>query len=69
MHLLARAIAQAGSTEGPRIKAALEDLAGTYHGVTGVYAKPFSPTDHEAVKADRVIMGVVRNGVVTAPAR
>jgi branched-chain amino acid transport system substrate-binding protein len=45
MHLIARAIAQAGSTEGPRIKAALENLADTYLGVTGTYTRPFSRTD------------------------
>jgi branched-chain amino acid transport system substrate-binding protein len=67
MNLIARAIAQAGSTEGPRLRAALEDLEGTYEGVTGTYTRPFSPTDHEAVKAGRVTMGVVRGGVVLPP--
>jgi len=67
LYLIKMAIEQAGSTEGPKIKAALEDLAKTYEGVTGTYTKPFSPSDHEAVKAGNVMMGVVKGGVVTPP--
>jgi branched-chain amino acid transport system substrate-binding protein len=37
--------------------------------VTGTYTRPFSPTDHEAVKTANVAMGVVRDGSVTPPAR
>ena len=69
MYLIKMAIEQAGSTEGPKIKAALENLLNTYEGVTGTYAKPFSPTDHEAVKAEHVVMGVVKDGIVTPPAK
>ncbi|HVP66270.1 MAG TPA: ABC transporter substrate-binding protein [Anaeromyxobacteraceae bacterium] len=69
MYLIKMAIEQAGSTEGPKIKAALENLLQTYQGVTGTYTKPFSPTDHEAVKAEHVVMGVVKDGVVTPPAK
>jgi len=67
LYLIAMAIEQAGSTEGPKIKAALESLVKPYEGVTGRYAKPFSPTDHEAVKQANVMMGVVKSGVVTPP--
>lgn len=69
MQLMARAIAQAASTDGPKIKAALEDLHGTYVGVIGTFTRPFSRTDHEAVRAEHVTMGVVKGGLVTPPAR
>lgn len=64
LYLLKMAIEQAKSTEGPSIKAALEDLAGHYDGVLGKYIKPFSATDHEAVKEGRIMMGRVKNGTV-----
>jgi branched-chain amino acid transport system substrate-binding protein len=64
MYLLKLAIEQAGSTEGPKIKAALENLAKPYEGVTGSYTKPFTATDHEAVKEANVRMGVVQDGNV-----
>jgi len=69
MYLIKMAIEQAGSTDGPKLKAALESLAKTYEGVTGTYSKPFSATDHEAVKANNVMMGVVKGGVVTPPVK
>ncbi len=64
LHLVARAIAQARSTEGPKIKAALENLEQPYEGVIATFDKPFSATDHEAIKADQVVMGVVKGGQV-----
>ncbi|GAC1336307.1 MAG: ABC transporter substrate-binding protein [Myxococcales bacterium] len=66
--LLKMAIEQAGSTEGPKIKAALEDLKKPYDGITGHYNKPFTSKDHEAVKASNVVMGVVKDGKVVPPA-
>jgi branched-chain amino acid transport system substrate-binding protein len=64
MYLLKLAIEQAGTTDGPKVKAALENLNATYEGVTGTYTKPFSPTDHEAVKETNVRMGVIQEGNV-----
>lgn len=69
MHLLAMAIAQAGTTEGPKVKAALENLQMPYEGAIATFNKPFSPTDHEAIHAEQVVMGVVQNGKVASPAR
>jgi len=68
MYLLKLAIEQAQSTEGPKLKAALEELKAPYDGVTGHYAPPFSKTDHEAVKDANVVMGVVKDGRVVPPA-
>ena len=69
MYLLAMAITQAGSTEGTKIKAALEELQKPYEGITGHYAPPFSKTDHEAVKEANVVMGVVKDGKVVPPSK
>jgi branched-chain amino acid transport system substrate-binding protein len=64
VYLLAAAIKQANSTEGPKILAALQDLKTPVDGVVISYNKPFSATDHEAIKAKDVVMGVVENGRV-----
>ena len=68
MHLLAMAVAQAGATEGPKVKAALENLQTPYEGAIATFNRPFSPTDHEAIHAEQVVMGVVQNGKVAPPA-
>jgi branched-chain amino acid transport system substrate-binding protein len=67
MHLLANAIAQAGTTEGPKVKAALENLSQPYEGAIATFNKPYSATDHEAIHKQQVVMGVVQGGRVTAP--
>ena len=64
MYLLKMAIEQAKSTEGPKIKAALENLSAKYEGVTGVYTKPFTTSEHEAIKEAGVVLGMVENGIV-----
>lgn len=64
LYLLVAAIIQAGSTEGPKIRAALEHLQKPYYGVITTYAPPFTPDDHEAISENMVVMGEVRNGRV-----
>lgn len=65
MLLLAAAMRQAGSTDGPRIRAALENLKEKVEGVIQVYDHPFSPTDHETIdRLDVPVMGEVRSGQV-----
>src|SRR5258708_18097595 len=59
--LLKLAIEQAGNTDGPAIKAALEDLRKTYDGVTGKHVKPYAPKDHQPVKESRLRLRRVRN--------
>jgi branched-chain amino acid transport system substrate-binding protein len=49
--LLAQAMKQANSTDGPALKAALEDLKTPVAGVLKTYSKPFSKTTHEALTA------------------
>jgi branched-chain amino acid transport system substrate-binding protein len=62
--LLAAAIKQAGSTDGPKIKAALENLNEKVEGVVATYNKPFSKDDHEAIKTGMAAFGEVKDGRV-----
>jgi len=64
VYLLAAAIKQAGSTDGPKIKSALEDLKAPVEGVVTNYVKPFSKTNHEAIGAGSAVFGEVRGGKV-----
>jgi branched-chain amino acid transport system substrate-binding protein len=48
MHLVALAIAKAGSTEGPAVRTALENL-GTYQGLIKTYDHPFTAESHDAL--------------------
>jgi branched-chain amino acid transport system substrate-binding protein len=56
MHLLVKAIAQAGSTEGDKIRDALENLSGKYEGLIKTYDHPFSKTEHDALGPGDYIM-------------
>ena len=62
--LLAAAIKQAGTTDGAKIRAALENLSEKVEGVITTYDKPFTPGDHEAIKPDMVVFGEVKNSRV-----
>lgn len=63
LRLLSMAIMQAGSTEGTKIRNALENLNHpTTSTVTARYSKPFTPTDHEAIVQSMVVMAEIRNG-------
>lgn len=64
MHLLYLALRQANSTDGTKIKDALENLKSRYQGVITSYHKPFSKEDHDAITQNMLIMGVVANGRV-----
>jgi branched-chain amino acid transport system substrate-binding protein len=64
IYLLAAAIKQAGSTDGPKVKAALEDLKAPIEGVVTTYNKPFSKTDHEAITANIPVFGEVKGAKV-----
>ena len=49
--LLALAIKQANSTDGSKIREALENLQTPYDGLMKDYNKPFSKTEHEALRS------------------
>jgi branched-chain amino acid transport system substrate-binding protein len=51
--------------DGPTIKAALENIQRNYYGVVATYEKPFSVDDKDAVTANMLYLGQVRNGAVT----
>jgi len=64
IYLLAAAIKQANSADGPKIKAALEDLKTPVEGVVTTYNKPFTAKDHEAITANIPVFGEVKGGKV-----
>src|SRR6201747_2111629 len=64
IYLLAAAIKQAGSTDGPKVKAALESLNTKVEGVVMVYDKPFTRDDHEAISSNIPVVGEVKGGRV-----
>jgi branched-chain amino acid transport system substrate-binding protein len=61
VHLLARAIRLAGSTDGPRVRDALEHLP-AYDGLVKRYAPAFTPERHDALLAEDYMMAVWRHG-------
>lgn len=60
IYLLAAAIKQANSVDGPKIKAALEDLKAPVDGVVTTYNKPFTAKDHDAITANIPVFGEVK---------
>lgn len=64
MYLLADAIKQAGSTDGPKIREALENLRTPVVGVITTYNHPYTHDNHEAITMNMTVMGEVKNGRV-----
>jgi branched-chain amino acid transport system substrate-binding protein len=64
VYLLAAAITQAKSTDGAKIRAALENLQTKVDGVVTTYDHPFTATDHEAITANIPVFGIVKGGRV-----
>ena len=62
--LLAAAMKQAGTTDGPKVIAALENLKEKVDGVVTTYDKPYTKSDHEAINADNTVFGEVKGGRV-----
>lgn len=67
MHLLARAIAKAGSTERPAVRDALERL-GSYRGLVRLYQPPFTKDRHEALGPEQLLMARFRADGALVPA-
>jgi branched-chain amino acid transport system substrate-binding protein len=55
MHLVALAIKSAGSTDGDKMRQALENID-RYDGLIKNYAKPFTPENHDALSENDYIM-------------
>ncbi len=64
MYLLAAAIKQAASTDGVKVRQALENLNAPVEGVITTYVHPYTHDDHEAITMNMVVMGEVKNGRV-----
>ena len=64
MYLLAAAIKQAASTDGVKVRQALENLNAPVEGVISTYVHPYTHDDHEAITMNMVVMGEVKNGRV-----
>lgn len=64
VYLLAAAIKQAGTTDGPKVREALENLNEKIEGVVTTYDKPYSKTDHEAIDFKNTVFGEVKGGHV-----
>jgi branched-chain amino acid transport system substrate-binding protein len=64
MHLLYRAIRQANSGDGSRIRVALENLESRYQGVITSYSKPYSASDHDAITLNMLWIGRIVGGRV-----
>jgi branched-chain amino acid transport system substrate-binding protein len=65
VYLLAAAMKQAGSTDGPKVKDALEDLKAPVKGVVTTYDHPFTKADHDAITANIPVFGEVKAGRIT----
>lgn len=68
LHLVALAIQQAGSTEGPKVRDALENLKAEYRGLIKTYKPPFTPVQHDALTDDDYIMVVWKGGKIVPAA-
>lgn len=64
IYLLAAAMKQAGTTDGPKVLAALENLNEKVDGVVTTYNKPYSKTNHEAITFSNTVFGEVKGGHV-----
>ena len=65
LRLIILAIYQARSTDGNKIREALETLQQmTTSTVVSRYLKPFSASDHEAITLNMIVMGEIRKGRV-----
>ncbi len=63
-YLLVAAINQAKSTDGKKIKDALENLQTKVEGVVTVYDHPYTAKDHEAISSNIPVFGLVKGGRV-----
>lgn len=66
MHILAKAIDLAGSTDRKAVRDALERLR-THRGLVKTYAPPFTPTRHEALGARELLIARYRADGVIVP--
>ncbi|MEN8178724.1 MAG: ABC transporter substrate-binding protein [Pseudomonadota bacterium] len=66
IHILARAIDLADSTDRSAVRGALEQVK-QYRGLTGYYEEPFTPERHDAMRQEQVFMARYRRDGVIEP--
>jgi branched-chain amino acid transport system substrate-binding protein len=64
VYLIAAAIKQAGTTDGPKVREALENLKDKVEGVVTIYDHPYTHDNHEAITPNIPVMGEVKGGHV-----
>lgn len=64
LHLVALAIEQARSTDGPKVRDALENLQAEYQGLIKTYRRPFTPDQHDALTERDYLMVVWKGGKI-----
>jgi branched-chain amino acid transport system substrate-binding protein len=64
LHLVALALEQAGSTEGPKVRDALENLRAEHAGLIKTYRRPFTPEQHDALTERDYMMVVWKAGKI-----
>ena len=64
LHLVALAIEQAGSTDGAKVRDALEGLKAEYKGLIKTYRRPFTAEQHDALTDADYIMVAWRAGKI-----
>ena len=68
MHLVAAAIAKAGSTEGSKVRDALENID-EYRGLIKTYRHPFTADEHDALNENDYILVTWRDGKIVPAAK
>ena len=56
---------RSGNLAGNTIKESLEGRMRNYYGVVATYEKPFSVADKDAITANMLVVGMVKNGAIT----
>ena len=64
LHLVAQAIAQAGTTDGVKLRDALENLKEEYKGLIKNYKRPFTPEQHDALTDEDYVLVVWKGGKI-----
>jgi branched-chain amino acid transport system substrate-binding protein len=64
LHLVALAIEQAGTTDGSKVRDALESLKSEYKGLIKPYKRPFSAEQHDALTDEDYVMVVWKGGKI-----
>lgn len=63
VRMLATAMEKAGTTEGEKVRDALEDLT-NFHSLYGIIERPYTKDRHQAIRPQKIHLGVWKNGKV-----